>query len=340
MRVLIVGGTGSLSSRITEKALKLGHEVAVFSRGVRPAPGLTGAQLWVGNRENLRDFSEKITDFAPEVVVDSICFHPDRAQDLVELFPSARRVILISTVDVYGEDIGAMPVEETRVPSPATGYARGKYESEKVVLRGLGERATIFRPSHILGRTFLTASLWGRSPYWVDRIARGKPIVAIDGGCNLVTPVHALDAAEWIVRSFELRAADGQIFNAVGAEIIALRRYLRSIALALGCELQMLPVSSLVFQQTFDAARQFSYHRPYSSAKAERLLGYRAQSSIEAMMKETVDYMQANNLVQDCSAQPQDDKLVAHLEAHGQQLQRWFASSAFDAPAFFRKEQA
>lgn len=340
MRVLIIGGTGSLSRRITEKALALGHTIAIFSRGLRKLPELSGSDLWVGEREQLRDHSEKIAAFAPDVVVDSICFHPDRAKDLVDLFASCRRVVLVSSVDVYGEEIGAMPVEESRRPEPVTGYAQAKYESERVVLEGLGRSATVFRPSHILGRSFLTASLWGRSPYWVDRISKGKPITVIDGGCNLVTPVHSSDAAEWIVRSFDNRAADGEVFNAVGKEIVPLRRYLNAIALAVGKPLEIRPIPSRLFQHSFDAARQFSFHRPFSCAKAERVLGYRAQSSIEVMMKETVDFMVANHLVQDSSEQPQDDELVARLERQETDLKQWFASPAFESRAFFRKDLA
>jgi uncharacterized protein YbjT (DUF2867 family) len=36
MRVLVIGGTGSFSTRITQKALERGHEVLVYSRGRRP----------------------------------------------------------------------------------------------------------------------------------------------------------------------------------------------------------------------------------------------------------------------------------------------------------------
>jgi len=41
MRTLLIGGTGSFSTRITEKALERGHDVLVYARGLRPlAAGL------------------------------------------------------------------------------------------------------------------------------------------------------------------------------------------------------------------------------------------------------------------------------------------------------------
>lgn len=336
MRVLIIGGTGSFSSRVTEKALARGHEVVVYARGQRPLIGVPlaqdpaerGVRLLRGDRGQLRARSAELAELEPDVVVDSICFAPARAEDLVDLFPRARRVVLISTVDVYGEDIGCTPVTEERPPSPVSPYALGKLAAEKVVLAGLGKSATVFRPSHILGRSFLTTSLWGRSHHLVSRLQRGKPIPAIDGGRNVLTPVHAVDAAEWVVQSFDNPAADGEVFNAVGGEIITQRRYYECIAKALGVEARLLAVPSQVFKRHSSAASQFNWHRPYSCAKAVRVLGYAPLGTPELMLKETVEHMLEHGLVKDCAEQPFDDALVELLLRHEAALGELLATKA------------
>ena len=38
MRLLIIGGTGHFSGRITERAVAQGHEVTLYNRGQRPLP--------------------------------------------------------------------------------------------------------------------------------------------------------------------------------------------------------------------------------------------------------------------------------------------------------------
>lgn len=334
MRVLIIGGTGSFSSRVTEKAAARGHEVVVYARGHRPLigvplalrPGEHGVRLLRGERRELRARAAELAELAPDVVVDSICFDPAHAEDLVDLFARARRVIFISTVDVYGEEVGCAPVTEERAPSPVSPYAKGKIASEKVVLEGLGRSATVFRPSHILGRSFLTTSLWGRSPYLVDRMQRGKLIPAIDGGRNVLTPVHAVDLAEWVVRSFDDPAADGEVFNAVGGEIITQRRYYECIAKALGVEARLLAVPSQIFKRYSSAASQFNWHRPYSCAKAVRILGYAPLGTPELMLKETVEHMLEHGLVRDCAEQPFDDALVELLARHEAELGELLAS--------------
>ncbi len=320
MRVLIIGGTGSFSTRVTELAVQRGHEVMVVSRGLRPLAGHLPVRRLNTERAELRTQAALLAQFDPEAVVDSICFEPEQAEDLVALFPSARRVVLISSVDVYGEAVGGMPVTEERTTTPVTAYAKGKAACERAVLEGLGARATVFRPSHILGRTFLTTSLWGRSPYLVDRIRKGKAIPAIDGGRNLMTPVYALDAAHWVVESFGREEADGEIFNATGGETITQRDYYACIAQVLGVELQLVAVPSQVFRRHVDAPSQFNWHRAYSCAKAVARLGHLPQGTPHTMMKETVHYMLDHGLVKDCAAYPIDDALVDLALRHEAEL--------------------
>lgn len=316
MRLLIIGGTGAFSGRITECALAQGHEVMLYNRGQRALPAGVHAPVIQGERAAVREHSREIAAFAPEAVVDSICFRPSEAEDLAALFPSARRIVLISSVDVYGEDVGAAPVTEERVPAPVSNYGKDKLACERLLLERLGRAVTIFRPSHILGRGFLTTSLWGRSPYLVDRLRTGRPIPAIDGGRNLMTPVYAGDVAEWVVGALENTAADGQVYNAVGPEIIVQRRYYEIIAEVLGVPLRLVAVPSHLFRRHFDSPPQFNWHRPYSCAKAVALLGRKAQFTPERMLRETVQHMLAAGLVKNCGEDPFDDRLVEMLLGH------------------------
>ncbi|MDH7569923.1 MAG: NAD-dependent epimerase/dehydratase family protein [Armatimonadota bacterium] len=320
MRLLIIGGTGAFSGRITEEAVQQGHQVLLFNRARRPQPPGIRVPVIVGERAAIRQHAAEIAAFSPEAVIDSICFKPAEAEDLVSLFPTVRRVVFISSVDAYGEDVGAAPVTEDRPASPVTEYGKNKLACEKLLLEGLGPRVTVFRPSHILGRGFLTTSLWGRSPYLVDRLRKGKPIPAIDGGRNVMTPVYAGDIARWVMRALENPAADGEVFNAVGPEIITQARYYHLIAAVLGVTARLVAVPSHVFRQYFATPPQFNWHRPYSCRKAALLLGYQPAFGPEAMLRETVEHMLAHGLVRDSDQDPFDDRLVALLLQHEAEL--------------------
>jgi nucleoside-diphosphate-sugar epimerase len=299
----------------------------VVTRGKRPLPIAGTVRALRADRNDLRAHAAAFDAFDPEAVVDSICFEPERAADLVALFPRARRVVMISSVDVYGEDVGGIPVTEERALRPVTAYAKGKAACERVVLEGLGARATVFRPSHILGRTFLTTSLWGRSPYLVDRLRKGKPIPAIDGGRNLMTPVYAADAAQCVVASFGLAEADGQVFNAVGGVSVTQRDYYECAAQVLGVTARIVAIPSHVFRRRFDTPSQFNWHRPYSCAKAAAVLGHRP-ATLRTMMEETVTHMVKHGLVRDCAGEPFDDELVALALRHEAELEALLATKS------------
>jgi nucleoside-diphosphate-sugar epimerase len=328
MRVLIIGGTGNFSGRITERVADAGHEIALYNRGRRPLPFSVKATQIHGEREEMASHAGEIAAFAPHAVIDSICFFPEQAQQLVDLFPGVERVIVISSVDAYGEDIGGAPVTEEREPAPVSEYGKNKLACEQVLFGAFGKRATAFRPSHILGRGFLTTSLWSRSPYLVDRIRSGLPVPAIDGGRNLMTPIYAGDAAEWIVRALSSDAAAGQVFNAAGGEIITQARYYQAVARALGTELRLVAVPSHVFRRVFDRPPQFNWHRPYSCAKAVERLGYAPRFTPEMMIAETVAHMLERGLVRDHAEEPFDDRLIELLLRHEAELERLLQQKA------------
>jgi len=299
-----------MSARIAEVAVGMGHDVMIVSRGKRALPEGLPVKTLVAERADLRACAADLAQFAPEAVVDSICFEAARAEDLVALFPKARRVVLISSVDVYGEDVGAMPVTEKHGTKPVTSYAMGKALCERVLLEGLGRRATVIRPSHMLGRNYLTTSLWSRSPYLVDRLKKGKAIPAIDGGRNLMTPVYALDVANWVIRAFDSPVAGGEIFNAVGDETVTQRDYYACVAAILGVELKLVAIPSHVFRHHVKEPSVFNWHRPYSNAKAVQRLGYKPVGTLRSMLEETVRHMLDHGLVKDSSENPIDDALV------------------------------
>ena len=172
LKLLIIGGTGAFSSRVTEHAVERGHEVAVLNRGLRPLP--TQVQGIVVHfkcaRASMRDQAENLRAFKPDVIIGCICFEPADAQEVVDLFPDIKRLIFVSTVDTYGEESSTVPIIETKKEMPVITYAKGKLACEQLLFLALGSRVTVFRPSHILGRGFLTNSLWNRNPHFLDRI--------------------------------------------------------------------------------------------------------------------------------------------------------------------------
>jgi nucleoside-diphosphate-sugar epimerase len=90
MNILIIGGTGLISTAITRQLLQRGDTVTHFNRGhtpVRLPAELPRPALVVGDRRNRAEFEERWA-LGPrfDVVLDMAAFTPDDAQSAVRAF--------------------------------------------------------------------------------------------------------------------------------------------------------------------------------------------------------------------------------------------------------------
>ena len=101
MRILVVGGSGTfIGARLVDELVRLGHDVAVFTRA--PVRSRHDIQHFVGDRRRLAGFAKPLRQFAPRVVVDGILSSESQARELMDLFRGiAERVVAVSSMDVY-----------------------------------------------------------------------------------------------------------------------------------------------------------------------------------------------------------------------------------------------
>lgn len=116
MKILMIGGTGFLGSRIVDH-LAADHQIAVFHQGKTKSALPKGVKTIHGNRLELEKFKDEISSFAPEVVLDVIASTQKQAVDLLNVCKGiAKRIIAISSCDVYkaydiflGRSLGYIP---------------------------------------------------------------------------------------------------------------------------------------------------------------------------------------------------------------------------------------
>src|SRR5690349_836590 len=116
MKILVLGGTGQISTSVTDLLVRRGHEVAHLNRGRMEAHGRApgGVRTIRGDRKQFQDFEvamQRGEDW--DCVIDMICFLPDEAESLVRAFRGkTSQVILTSTVDVYARPQASYPIAE------------------------------------------------------------------------------------------------------------------------------------------------------------------------------------------------------------------------------------
>jgi nucleoside-diphosphate-sugar epimerase len=181
MKVLIIGGSGLISTGITARLLASGHEVWWFNRG-RSASALAGqVRLIQGDRTDTGHFEARMADAGPwDCVIDMICFIPEQAASAVRAFRGrTAHYVFCSTVDVYTKPAPRLPVVEACEQQPRSSfpYAFNKAACERVLwaAHNAGDLAvTAIRPAHTYGDGCHVLHTFGFDTWIVDPAWDGR----------------------------------------------------------------------------------------------------------------------------------------------------------------------
>lgn len=289
MRILIIGGTGIISTRITRLLVERGDEVVLFNRRIRPSQVGEGYSSIVGDRTDFAAFEAMMREAGTfDCVIDMVCFKPEEAESALRAFAGrTSQYIFCSTVDVYTKPAANYPVTEDfeKQPSPEFVYAANKARCEEVFFAAhrRGELAvTSIRPGHTLGEggnNLLHAM--GRGNYHVDRLRKGQPIIVLGDGTSFWPTCHRDDVAEAFVGAVGNSKALGRGYHTAGEEWQTWRGYHRGLAEAIGApapEFVCIPTDALVKlapEEAFLAKVNFSGNNLFDNKAAREDLGFR-----------------------------------------------------------------
>ena len=124
MKVLIVGGSGLISTQITHQLLERDDEVTLFNRGITPLAGVSGIQVVRGSRTDYPRFEERIAELGSfDCVIDMLCFTPEDARSAVRASTSGRTGRLATHQDWREDHIIRARLLVTGAPGHRTGNA-------------------------------------------------------------------------------------------------------------------------------------------------------------------------------------------------------------------------
>ncbi|MEF9903340.1 SDR family oxidoreductase [Streptomyces sp. P9-A2] len=206
MRLLVLGGTEFAGRAVVEAALGRGWEVTVFHRGRHAA--VPGVRSLLGDRtavDGLAALDE--ADGTWDVVVDTWSAAPRAVRDTARLLRDrAGRYVYVSSRSVYEWPAPAGATEEAplvagaRADADRTDYARDKRGGELAAVDAFGaDRSVLVRAGLILG----PYENVGRLPWWLNRMARGGPVLAPGPRDLPLQYVDVRDLAEWILGAAE-----------------------------------------------------------------------------------------------------------------------------------------
>ena len=277
MRVLIIGGTGLISTGIVKHLLVRGAEITVFNRGQRESMISPKVKQLHGDRSDVAALKAAGTF---DAVIDMICFTPQQAQASLDAFAGrCGQFIFCSTVCTYGVKTPAsVLVDETFPQEPISEYGRNKVACEKMLLDAHATKkinTTIIRPSSTYGPGGNLIDNVEFDPVAWDRIERGLPVLCSGDGLGLWVSTHRDDCGKLFAYAAMNPNTFGQSYNATRDRQYTWRDLYREAALALGkpARLLFMPAGWIVAQdpKRFGLLREITqFHGAYSSAKAKR----------------------------------------------------------------------
>ncbi|MBR0463305.1 MAG: NAD-dependent epimerase/dehydratase family protein [Clostridia bacterium] len=333
MKVLIIGGTGIMSTEVTRLALEKGMEVWQVNRGNHPERIPDAVRLLKGSIDD-ESIQKELSGQRFDVVMDFVVFKPEQAERDVRLFlGKCGHYLVVTSACIYEKPIRSFPITESaRVSSSPWDYAVDKIRCEEVyqkAYRELNFPVTLVRPSHTYCKWALPLALSGRTGGWsvLSRMLKGKPVLMHGDGLTLWTITHARDVAKGMVGLFGNSHAIGEAVHITTDETLSWDDIYASIARVLGVELKLVHVSTEMLCRYFPEEwghfmGDTAHTAIYDNTKIKRLVpGFAATTSADEGLREAVEYILANPALQkeDPEFDALCDRVVASVEAFGEE---------------------
>lgn len=198
LKLLMIGGTGNISSAVTRQAVRAGMDVSILTRGHSDArPAVEGVRQIVADVNDGHAFHTSLGDETFDCVVNWIAFTPGDVERDIHLFRHrTKQYIFISSASAYQTPPSSFPtLESTPLRNPFWLYSRNKIAAEESLLHTYRSEAfpmTIVRPSHTYDETMV--------PFdggWtvMERMRQGREVVVPGDGTSLWTMTHSDDFA-------------------------------------------------------------------------------------------------------------------------------------------------
>lgn len=251
MKVLLLGGTGLLSSGIAREAIRNGIDVWTLSRGSDWKKQFLDDRVHrlYGDIRDPKNIEGLLKDHSFDVVVDFISFTPDNVRNKICLLRGKyKQYILISSVAAYNnEDCKQRMTESSiQIGNNECSYGWNKCLCEcylREYFRNNREAVfTIVRPGYTYGDVcvpyWLTEGFTLRGWLFINRIINQKPVPVLGEEYDICTLTHVNDFSKGVVGLFLNEKAYGDDFHITSDEITSWSEVLLEIEKKIGIKIK------------------------------------------------------------------------------------------------------
>jgi nucleoside-diphosphate-sugar epimerase len=258
MKVLFIGGTGTISMGIVRRLAKeTDWEVWLANRGNRNAELPAGVHTISLDISDEHSAAEKLKDLRFDTVCEFIGFTKDQVERDLRLFRGkTNQYIYISSASAYHKPAADFRITEgTTLANPYWEYSRNKIACEEVLMKAYREEGfpvTIVRPSHTYDERSIPLGIHGNRGSWqvIRRMMEGKKVIIHGDGTSLWHLTFNSDFARGFIALMGNRHAIGEAFQITGDEVLTWNQIYQTVADALGVKLHAIHISSEFLAET------------------------------------------------------------------------------------------
>lgn len=241
MKVLFIGGTGTISSAITRQLAARGDELYLLNRGNRNADLPDSVRIIKADIGDEADVAAKLEGMSFDVVCDFIGFVPAQLERDYRLFSGkTKQFMYISSASAYHKPVREYRITEaTALANPYWEYSRNKIACEEYLMKMYRENGfpvTIIRPSHTYCERSVPVGVHGDKGSFqvLKRMMEGKPVIMHGDGTSLWTITFNEDFAKAFIGLMGNPHAIGEAFQITSDESVTWNQIHQMIADCLG----------------------------------------------------------------------------------------------------------
>lgn len=333
MKILIIGGTGLISTSITRLLLERGDDITHYNRGQRSLEFAGRVKTVTGDRYAHSTFEAQMAELPTfDCVLDMIGYGPEDVASLLRVFSgNTGHLVFCSTVDVYARPASSYPIRENEPFQPAAwDYAQKKAVCEKLLWDWYARERhpfTVIRPVHTYSEQGAVLHTFGGASYHLDRLKKGRPILVHGDGSSLWSSVHRDDAAVAFVNALGNPVTFGKSYHLPGDECVTWNQYHTRVAEGIGApppRLVHIPIDLLypLEKRAFITAINFQYNNCFDALAAKTDLGYRYRVSIAEGAKRIYTHLVETGRLENSDDVPQDNRILAAWEQLHEQMKQ------------------
>lgn len=258
MKLLVIGGTGVLSSAVVIEAINHNIDVTIVNRGRNGRSKPEGVHLIKADYHDETTMRTQLEGNHYDAVIDFLCYNQNQIEYSINLLHEvADQYIFISTTCVYNTAIHGKKKEDAEKALETWDYSINKWKCELLLQKKAKElnfNYTVIRPCITYDDTRIPYGImppYGYHWTFAARLINHKPILRWDGGKTRWNMMRVEDFAVGVVGLIGSDAAYGEAFNISGDNAYSWNDVISALEEKLGEKAIIFDITSSEYMQAY-----------------------------------------------------------------------------------------